>query len=48
MIIRATIGEPAEKKANPNPSPGSEPIKDEIVKECVEKILEIINREKER
>ena len=48
MIIRATVGEPAEKKASPSPPSTSEPMKEEIVKECVEKILEIINREKER
>ena len=49
MVIRANIIEPHEKaKEMHEKSPKSESGKQDIVKECVEKVLEIINQKYQR
>jgi Family of unknown function (DUF5908) len=49
MVIRANIVEPHESASESNAkSPKSEAGKVDIVKECVEKVLEIINQKYQR
>jgi hypothetical protein len=49
MVIRAHVREPADNKKQP-PAAAHPPSlnKDELIRECTEKIMEMLNRKNER
>lgn len=47
MIIRANVQEPQENAAEKKPAPDSAN-KEEIIKECVEAVLEVLKHKNER
>jgi hypothetical protein len=48
VVVRAHIKEPNEKVGKNAGSGGGGGSKDEIIKECVEAVLELLNRKNER
>jgi hypothetical protein len=48
LVIRAEVNEPAQRQERPSGGENLADLKQEIVSECVEKVMEIIHRKNER
>lgn len=48
LVIRAEVSEPAQRQETPAAGNDLTDMKQEIISECVEKVMEIIQRKSER
>ena len=48
LVVRAHIKEPGDQKSEAQASAGESPEKEEIIKECIERVMELLHAQKER